>query len=131
MNTSWIAAPLAALMLSACVVAPPGRGPGVGIGVGVTVPALPLVVELGADPYYQYGGYTYYYDNDRWRYGGSRSGPWMDLPRSHYPREIRYRDRQDGRDRDRDGIRDRNDRDRDGDGVPNRRDRAPDNPRRN
>ena len=34
------------------------------------------------------------------------------------------------RDRDHDGIRDRNDRDRDGDGVRNRDDRAPDNPRR-
>lgn len=34
------------------------------------------------------------------------------------------------RDRDGDGVRNRDDRDRDGDGVPNRRDSAPDNPRR-
>jgi hypothetical protein len=35
------------------------------------------------------------------------------------------------RDRDRDGVRNRNDRDRDGDGVRNRNDRRPDNPHRN
>jgi hypothetical protein len=127
MNQSLIAAPLFALLLSACVVAPPGRG-GVGVGIGVTVPTLPLIVELGSDPYYVHGGYTYHYYNDRWRYANSRSGPWVDLPRSHYPRETRYRGRQDGRDRDRDGSPSR--RDRDGDGVPNRRDSAPDNPRR-
>lgn len=129
MNKSLIAAPLAALLLSACVVGPPGRA-NVGIGVGITVPTLPLIVELGSDPYYTHGGYTYFYDNDRWRYANSRSGPWVDLPRSHYPRETRYRGRQDGRDRDRDGIPNSRDRDRDGDGVPNRRDPAPDNPRR-
>lgn len=39
-------------------------------------------------------------------------------------------DRHGGRDRDRDGIRDRADRDRDGDGVRNRDDRRPDDPRR-
>ena len=131
MNKSMIVAPLAALLLSACVVAPPGRGHGVGIGIGLTVPILPLVVELGSDPYYYHGGYTYYYNNDRWRYADSRAGPWVDLPRSHYPRETRFRGRQDGRDRDRDGIPNSRDRDRDGDGIPNRRDNAPDNPRRN
>ncbi len=131
MNKSSIVAPLAALLLSACVVGPPGRGPGVGIGIGLTVPTLPLIVELGSDPYYNHGGYTYYYNNDRWRYANSRSGPWVDLPRSHYPRETRYRGRQDGRDRDGDGVPNNRDRDRDGDGVPNRRDSAPDNPRRN
>ena len=131
MNKSSIVAPLAALLLSACVVGPPGRGPGVGIGIDLTVPTLPLIVELGSDPYYNHGGYTYYYNNDRWRYANSRSGPWVDLPRSHYPRETRYRGRQDGRDRDGDGVPNNRDRDRDGDGVPNRRDSAPDNPRRN
>jgi hypothetical protein len=133
MNKLLIAAPLAALVLSACVVAPAGRGPGVGIGVGIgiNVPTLPLVVELGTDPYYAYGGYTYFYDNDRWRYANSRAGPWVDLPRTHYPRETRFQGRQYRRDRDRDGVPDRRDGDRDGDGVPNRRDSAPDNPRRN
>lgn len=130
MNKSLIAAPLAALLLSACVVGPHGRGAGVGVGIGINVPTLPLVVELGSDPYYTHGGYTYFYDNDRWRYADSRAGPWVDLPRSHYPRETRFRGRQDGRDRDRDGVPNRRDRDRDGDGVPNRRDSAPNNPRR-
>lgn len=106
MNKSLLALPLAALLLSACVVAPAGRGPAVGIGVGLAVPALPLVVELSGDGYYVQGGYTYYYDNDRWRYAQSRSGPWVDLPRSHYPRETRYRDR-DRSDRRDDGDRDR------------------------
>ncbi len=127
MNKLLIAAPLAALLLSACVVSPAGRGRTV-VGIGITVPTLPLIVELGSDPYYSHGGYTYYYDNDRWRYAESRSGPWVDLPRSHYPRETRFRGRQD---RDRDGIPNSRDRDRDGDGVPNRRDSAPNDPRRN
>lgn len=107
MNKSLLAAPIAALLLSACVVAPMGHGPSVGIGIGV--PALPLIVELGADAYYQHGGYTYFYDNDRWRYAQSRSGPWVDLPRSHYPRETRFRGPSDGRDggRDRERGRDR------------------------
>jgi len=131
MHMSLIAAPLAALLLSACVVAPDGRGHAVAVGIGITVPALPLIVELGSDPYYDHGGYTYYYDNDRWRYATSRGGPWADLPRSHYPRETRFRGRPDRPDRDRDGVPNGRDRDRDGDGVPNRRDRAPDDPRRN
>ncbi len=103
MFRTLVAAPLAALLLSACVVEPIGRGDyGVGVGVGISVaPALPLVVELGPDPYYDQGGYIYYYDSGRWRYANSRSGPWVDLPRSHYPRETRFRDRNDGRDRDR------------------------------
>ncbi len=110
MRKSFLALPLAALLLSACVVAPVGRGRGVDIGVGIAVPALPLIVELGGDGYYAQGGYTYYYDNDRWRYAQSRSGPWVELPRSHYPRETRYRnrDRSDRRDDDRrDDDRDR------------------------
>jgi hypothetical protein len=101
MNISRLAAPLTLLLLSGCVVGPRGHGPGVSFGVGIAVPTLPLVVELGSDPYYVQGGYTYFYDNDRWRYSESRSGPWVDLPRSHYPRETRYRDRPNGRDRDR------------------------------
>lgn len=104
-----IAAPLFALLLAACVVAPADRGYGYG-GV-VVAPALPLVVELGSEPYYFHGGYHYYYHNDRWSYSNSRSGPWSDLPRSHYPKEIRRRggpdDRGRGPDRDRRDGRDR------------------------
>jgi len=110
MNRMLIVAPLAALVLSACVVAPPGRG-----GALIVAPPLPLVVELGSEPYYSQGGFYYHYDNNSWRYSNSRSGPWADLPRSHYPRETHFRGRADERDggRDRDGRdRDRSDRDR-------------------
>lgn len=104
-----IAAPLLAILLTACVVAPADRG--YGYGQVVVAPALPLVVEIGPEPYYFYGGFHYFYHDDRWSYSRSRSGPWSDLPRSHYPREIRRRggfdgpgrgpdrDRRDGRDR--------------------------------
>jgi len=98
-----------AFTLTACVVAsgPPGYE-----GT-VVVPALPSIVVLGADPYYYHSGYYYYYQNNNWRYSQSRSGPWMELPRSHWPKEIRHRDRDDrGRDVDRDRGRD-HDRDRD------------------
>jgi hypothetical protein len=88
--------PLAALLLSACVVTP-AYEPGV-----VVAPALPLVVELGVEPYYYHGGYYYYYHNRSWSYSHARSGPWRALPRDRYPREIRYKDRGRGRDRDRD-----------------------------
>lgn len=81
-----ILAPVTAIVLSACVVGPAYDGSGV-----VVAPALPLIVELGVEPYYYHGGYHYFYGNDRWSYSHSRSGPWMDLPRSHYPREVRRR----------------------------------------
>lgn len=97
---------LTTLLLPACVVVP-AHGPGY-----VVAPALPLVVELGVEPYYFHSGFYYYYhDQDRrWSYSHARTGPWKELPRDRYPREIRFKDRHD-RDRDRDG-RDR-DRDRD------------------
>lgn len=121
MYRKLVVAPLAALVLSACVVGPAGYGPGVTVA-----PALPLVVELDVEPYYYQSGYYYFYDNNRWRYGRSRSGPWADLPQSHYPRETRFRgrgdrrggdrdwDRRDGRGRgdDRDHDHDHRDRDR-------------------
>ena len=53
-------------------------------------PPLPVAVEL-ADPYYVYGGYHYYYDNDRWYYSHSKGGRWIDLPRDRYPREVRFK----------------------------------------
>jgi len=77
----------ASFMLTSCVLSP---GPG-GYGVEVA-PALPAVVVLDAEPYYYHGGYHYYYQNDRWQYSRSRSGPWTELPRSHWPKEIRHRD---------------------------------------
>lgn len=132
-------ASLAALVLSACVVTPP-RGAAV-----VVAPALPAIVEFDVEPYYFYRGYYYYYENARWRYSSSRSGPWVELPRSHYPREIRFkgrredwrgdnRDRDDRRwdrddqrrwERDKERRRDRDD-DRRGDDDDRRRDRRGD-----
>ena len=82
----------AALLLTACIVTPAHRGSGM-----VVVPALPVVVEIGAEPYYYQDGYHYYYNNNRWSYSNSRSGPWTDLPKSHYPKEVKHRD--DGHDR--------------------------------
>jgi len=109
MHKMLIVAPLAALLLTACVVAPAPYDSRL-----VVAPALPVVVELGAEPYYYQSGYYYYYNNNRWSYSHSRSGPWMDLPSSHYPREIRHRggahDR--GRDKDRDRDQDRDYRER-------------------
>lgn len=98
---------LAALLPTACYVVPADRVD------YVVAPALPVVVELGLEPYYFHSGFYYYYDNDRhWNYSHARTGPWKVLPRDRYPREIRFKDR-DGRDRDqRDWDRDR-DRDRD------------------
>lgn len=97
---------LAALLLAGCVVAPADRDYDV-----VVAPALPVVVEFDAYPYYYYGGFYYYYhDHDRaWRYSRHKTGPWKDLPRDRYPREIRYKhryDRDDDRDRGRDRDRD-------------------------
>lgn len=98
-----IAAPLLALVLAACVVSPAHRGAGHHSGV-VVAPALPFVVEIGVEPFYFHGGYHYHYHNDRWSYSQSRSGPWIDLPRSHYPKEIRRSGaRHDGRIHDHDG----------------------------
>lgn len=87
---------LATLLLGACVVAP---APGY-----VVAPALPVVVELGVEPYYYHGGFYYYYHDDRWSYAQDRGGPWRDLPRDRYPREVRLRDHHgDGDHRDREG----------------------------
>lgn len=83
------------LVLAACVMVPAQHGEGV-----VIAPALPAVVEL-VDPYYSYGGFIYYYHGDRWSYSKSRSGPWNDLPRDRYPRETRFRGRDERRDYDR------------------------------
>lgn len=92
MNKMLIVVPLMALLLNACVVTPAHRGPGM-----VVAPALPIIVELDVEPYYYQGGYYYFYDNDNWRYSNSRSGPWTDLPRSHYPKETRFKGHTGGR----------------------------------
>ncbi len=94
MKSLVIIALFALFMLSACVVSPGPAGYG-----EVTVSPLPPVVELGAEPYYFYNGNYYYYHNDSWSYSNTRNGPWYDLPRSHWPREIRHREREHREDR--------------------------------
>jgi len=79
---------LAAFMLTACVVSP---GPG-GYGVEVA-PALPAVVVLDVEPYYYHSGYYYFYQGNSWSYSRARSGPWTELPRSHWPKEVRHKGR--------------------------------------
>jgi hypothetical protein len=96
---------LAALLLPGCVVAPADhRGP-----EWVVAPALPVIVELGVEPYYFHSGFYYYYQerDHRWSYSRERTGPWRELPRDRYPREIRYKDR--GHDHDMDRNRDHRD----------------------
>jgi len=107
MNRMLYVALLTASLLSACVVTPTHRG-----GEFVVAPALPLIVELGTEPYYYHSGYYYYYHNDRWSYSNERTGPWVDLPRDRYPREVRYKGRGDDRGK---GHGDDRDRDRDHD----------------
>jgi hypothetical protein len=105
MHRMLIIVPLTALLLCGCVVTPADRV--------VVAPALPGYVELEIGyPYYHQHGYYYYYDNSRWLYSNSRSGPWMDLPRSHYPKETRFKGHR-GRGHDRDRDRDRRDYDHD------------------
>jgi hypothetical protein len=86
---------LGVFLLAGCVVGPGRHGSGV-----VVVPALPSIVVLEEEPYYQHSGYHYYYQNDRWSYSNSRHGPWMELPRDRYPKEVRFKGRGQERDRD-------------------------------
>jgi len=88
---------LAALLLPACVVGP-AYGPDYAVA-----PALPVTVELDLVPYF-YGGYYYFYHHQdhRWSYSPAKTGPWKELPKERYPREIRYKDRGHDHDGDRD-----------------------------
>ena len=54
-------------------------------------PPLPAVVVLDDSPYFVHDGHHYYYNSNHWYYSNYRSGPWRDLPRNHYPKELRYR----------------------------------------
>jgi hypothetical protein len=89
--------PAAFVILTSCIMAPAGhQGPGV-----VMIPPLPAIVVLvPQDPYYYQSGYYYYYRDNRWFYSHNKSGPWQDLPRENYPREVRFKDRDDDRGRD-------------------------------
>ena len=61
------------------------------------IPSLPVSVELvDTDPYYYQGGYYYYYHDNSWFYSHSRGGPWSNLPRDHYPRDVRFKNQGNG-----------------------------------
>jgi len=99
MKKTWLLSIIALALSTACVVVPAGRRG------EVVVPFLPPLVVLGAEPYYFHGGFYYHYSNNNWYYSKSRSGPWTDLPRDHYPKEVRHKGREQreerGRGRDR------------------------------
>ena len=78
---------LVAFLLSACAVRTGYRGE------AVIVPALPTIVVLEEEPYYYHSGYHYHYQNNVWFYSSSRSGPWVELPRDRWPKEVKYKGR--------------------------------------
>ncbi len=76
-----------------------------------------------------YSGSGSYYSTDGRVYVSGGTGPhYTSDGRAYYSREGQHYYQR--RDRDGDGVPNRQDRDRDGDGVRNSQDRAPDNPRR-
>jgi len=80
--------PFGVFLLVGCWVGPDRHGSGI-----VVVPALPSVVVLEEEPYYYQSGYHYHYQNNIWFYSSSRSGPWVELPRDRYPKEVRFKGR--------------------------------------
>ena len=98
MKRIGLAVLLGVFLFVGCVVGPGRHGSGM-----VVVPALPSIVVLETEPYYFHSGYHYHYQNDRWYYSNARSGPWAELPRDRYPKEVRYK----GRGHERDGGDDR------------------------
>ena len=98
MKKAVIVALVSAFLVTGCAIGFLGGHRG---GSLIIVPALPVTVELDADQYYYQNGYYYHYDGNVWFYSERREGPWLDLPRSHYPREVHYRGQGDqGRDHD-------------------------------
>jgi len=92
MKRILLAVLLGVFLFVGCVVGPGPRGSG-----AIVVPALPSIVVFETEPYYYQSGYHYHYQNDRWYYSNARSGPWAELPRDRYPREVRYKNRGDDR----------------------------------
>ena len=88
MKKSAIGVLIYVLLFSGCTIGFLGGRHG---GEMAIVPALPVTLEIEADqPYYQ-DGYYYSQRGDEWFYSQSQQGPWSPLPRSHYPREVRYK----------------------------------------
>ena len=92
MKRILLAVLLAAILLAACAVRTGYRGE------AVIVPALPSIVVLEEEPYYVHGGYHYHYQNNIWLYSTSRSGPWRELPRDRWPKEVKFKGKERGRD---------------------------------
>ena len=92
MKKTVIVALISAFLFTGCAVGFVGGHRG---GSLIIVPALPLTVELDADQYYYQNGYYYSCQGNVWLYSESRQGPWVRLPRSHYPREVHYRGQND------------------------------------
>ena len=90
MKRILIATLIAGSLLTACVVAPGGRSGYHSEGVMIA-PLLPPVVVFDVEPYYFYSDFHYHYTNNSWYYSKSRSGPWAELPRDRYPREVRFK----------------------------------------
>lgn len=90
-----------ASLLTACAVVPAGRH-GHGPQGVVVAPLLPAIVVLDVEPFYFQSGFYYHYDRGRWYYARSKRGPWADLPRDRYPREVRFKGKNKKRDKDRD-----------------------------
>lgn len=80
---------MAGFLCAACVMTAGPRGTTVTV-----VPPLPLVVEL-VEPYYVHAGFFYYFTNNRWYYSQHKGGPWIDLPRDRYPKEVRHKGKDD------------------------------------
>ena len=88
MKTKMVVSLISAFLIAGCAIGFRGGHRG---GSLVIVPALPVTVELDAEQYYYQNGYYYQYQGSTWLYSESRQGPWMPLPRSHYPKRIHYR----------------------------------------
>ncbi|MEI6645994.1 MAG: hypothetical protein WCP12_08150 [bacterium] len=81
---------ISVVFVSGCLVTPGPHARSVPLFLAPPLP--PVVVFDTEQPYYVQEGYHYHYQNDRWFYSRSHSGPWTILPRDRYPREVRYRD---------------------------------------
>ena len=85
MNGKRFFALIAVLMISGCTIGLDRRG-------DITIiPALPTTIEIDPDEYYYQDGYYYSIRGDVWFYAQTREGPWIELPRSRYPREVHLR----------------------------------------
>lgn len=88
MQRYMVTAVFVMFLLAGCILTAERRGRGVTL-----VPALPKIVVLEVEPYFQQGDFFYYYQDNRWSYSNSRGGPWVELPRDRYPHEVRFKGR--------------------------------------